>query len=120
MAATICFRFGEAAGADHAAGEVSAARLDDEHAATAQDVKVRLRRGMLPHVDVHGGSDDDRRSGGEVQRAEEIVGDALGELGEGVGGGGSDQQSVDGLRNRDVLDGGVEVGLLGRRRRTCW
>ena len=55
------------------------------------------------------------RGGGEIERAEEIVGDALGELGDGVGGGRSDQQRVDGLRDRDVFDGGVEVGLLGRR-----
>ncbi len=115
MAATICFRFGEPAGADHAAGEISAAGLDDEHAATAQDFQVRLRGRMLPHVDVHGGSDDHGRGGGEIERAEEVVGDALGELGDRVGGGRSDQKSVDRLRNRDVFDGGVEVGLLVAR-----
>ena len=54
------FRFGQTSRADHAAGQISAARLDDGHAATAQDFQIRLRRRMLPHVDVHGGRDDHR------------------------------------------------------------
>ena len=47
----------EPARANHAAGEISAARLDDGYTATAQDFQIRLRGRMLPHVDVHGGRD---------------------------------------------------------------
>src|SRR5208337_1670392 len=86
------FGFGEPSGADHATREISAAGLDDVHAAAAQDFHVRLRGRMLPHVDVHGGSDDHGGGGGEIEGAEKIVGDALCELGQDVSGGGSDQE----------------------------
>src|SRR5271157_4316521 len=91
---------------------ISAAGIDDVHAATAQEFQVRVGGRMLPHVDVHGGSDDHGSRGGGIEGAEKIVGDALCELGQYVGGGGSDQESIDGLRNRYVLDCGIEVGLL--------
>ena len=53
------FGFGETSGADHAAREISAAGFDDVHSALAQRFEILLRRFVLPHVDVHGGSDDD-------------------------------------------------------------
>ncbi len=68
---------------------------------------------MIPHVDVHGGCDHDRSGGREIKGGEEIAGNALGKVRKNVGGGGSYQQSVDRLRDRDVLDGGVDVrGML--------
>ena len=71
---------GQSTRADHAACQISAAGLDDEHAALPQHFKVGLRRRMLPHVYVHGRSHNHRRLGREVERREKIVGDALGEL----------------------------------------
>ena len=93
------FRFGQPSRADHSAGQIAAARLDNVHAAAAQDFQVGLRGRMLPHVHVHRGSDDDRGGGRQVQRAEKVVGDALGEFGDGVGRGGRDQKTVHRLRN---------------------
>ena len=107
------FGFGHAAGADHAAGELAGAGLDDAHAALAQDFKVGLGGRMIPHVHVHGGSDEDGRGGGEVHGGEEIVGDAVGELGEDVGGGGSDDEGVGPLRFADVLDGRSRTRRFG-------
>ena len=65
---------------------------------------------MVPHIHIHGGRDHYRRSGRQIECGEEIVGDALREFGEDVRGSGHDQQRVDGLGDRDMLDGGVDVG----------
>ena len=65
---------------------------------------------MLPHVDVHRRSDHHRRFRGEIQRAEKIVGDAVREFPEDVGGGRRDQEKIDPLRHGDVLDGAFDVG----------
>ena len=59
------------------------------------------------------GSDDDGGLGGEIKRGEKIVGDAVREFSENVGGGGSDEQQIDALRDGDVFDGAFDVG--GRR-----
>ncbi len=53
--------------------------------------------------------------GREVECAEKIVGDALRELGDDVGRGRGNQQSVNRLGNSNVLDRRVEVRLLGVR-----
>src|SRR5208283_4376688 len=74
------FVFGEATGTGHTAGEVAAAGIDDANAALTQDFEIRLRRGVVPHVDVHGGSDDDGGGGGEVKSRKKIVGNALRKL----------------------------------------
>ena len=55
-------RLGHAPCADHAAGQVARSRFDDAHAALAQNLKVGLRGRMVPHVHVHGGRHQDRRS----------------------------------------------------------
>ncbi len=47
----------------------------------------------------------------EIERGQEIVGDAAGEFGEDVGGGGRDQQQIRALRYGDVFDGAFEIGL---------
>ena len=75
---------------------------------------------MVPHVDVHGGSDDDRRGGRQIKRGQKIAGDALREFGEHIGGGGSDQQRVNRLGDGDVLDGGIDIRRArSLARRTC-
>ena len=112
-------RGGQAARAGHAASQVAFIGIDDVHAARAQRREIFLRRGVLPHVDVHGRRHDDGSLGGEIQRGEEIVGDAVREFSENVGGGGRHKQQVDSLRHGDVFDGAFHVrGRRARRRRT--
>ena len=78
----------------HAAGQITLVGRNDAHAARAQRLDIFLRRGMVPHVDVHRRSDDDGRSRREIQGGQEIVGDASREFGQGVGGGRGDHEHV--------------------------
>ncbi len=72
---------------------------------------------MIPHVDVHRRSHDDWSRGGEIKRGEKVAGDALREVGQNIGSGGRNKQSVNRLRHGNVLDGRVDVGsvLFARR-----
>ena len=108
-------RLGHAACAHHAAGQIAGAGLDDAHAALAQDFKIGLRGRVIPHVHVHCGSDEDRRVRGQIHGGEEIVGDAVSEFGQDVGGGRRDDQRVGPLRFADVLD-----AVLTRSRSFRW
>src|ERR1039458_3848528 len=101
---------GEAAGAGHAAGEVAAAGFYDGDAAGLKYRDIRTCRRVVPHVHVHRGGDDDRSGGGKKHGGEEVVGEAVGHLGEDVGGGGRDDDRVGGLGLRDVLDLGCFFG----------
>ena len=78
---------------------------------------------MLPHIHVHGGSHKNRRGGGQVQGGQEIVGDAVGELGQDIGRGRRNDQRIGPLRLADVLDA-VLLGMLrsaaGPIRPTGW
>ena len=58
---------------------------------------------------VHRRRHQHRRSCREVERGQEIVGDAVGELADDVRRGRRDQQQVDVGRQRDVLDVGVRA-----------
>ena len=82
----------------------------------AQNFQIRLRRGMIPHVHVHRRSDDDRSRGREIKRGEKVAGDALREVRQNVGSGGSNQQSINRLRDGNVLDGGIDIGERALRR----
>ena len=104
------FGGGEASCARHAAGEIAFVGIDDMNAARAQRREIFLRGGVLPHVDVHGGRDDDGSLRGEIERGEKIVGDAVREFPEDVGGGGRDEKKIDALRDGDVFDGAFDVG----------
>ena len=66
---------------------------------------------MREHLRVHRRRDEHRRARGGVERRQEIVGDAVGELADDVGGGRRDEQQVDRRRERDVLDVGVRARL---------
>ena len=103
------FGGGQAAGARHAAGEIAFVGIDDVDAARAQRREIFLRRGMLPHVDVHRGSDDYGSFRGEIERGEKIFGDAVREFSENVGSGGSDEQKINALRDGDVFDGAFDI-----------
>ena len=66
---------------------------------------------MVPHVDVHGRCDHHGSGRSQIKCGQKIVGDALRELGENVGGGRHHQQRVNRLRHRDMLDRRIDVGL---------
>ena len=79
-------------------------------AAGPQRCEIRPGRRVLPHVDVHRGSDDDRSLRGEIKSPEEIFGDPVSELSENVCRCGSDEQQINALRDGDVFDGALDVG----------
>ena len=108
-------------GAGHSASQVAGARFHNFHAALPQDLQVRLRGRMIPHVDVHGGRDDDRRGGREIKSGQKIAGDSLREVSQNVRRRRRDHERINGLRNRNVLDGRVDVGfmLFAAWQRTC-
>ena len=60
----------------------------------AQGREVGLGGGVLPHVDVHRGRQHHRSGKGQVEGGEEIAGEAVGEFGKQVRGGGCDDQDV--------------------------
>ena len=101
--AIVC-RLCHAARAHHAAGQFACPRLDDGHAALAQRFNIRLRGRMVPHIHVHRRRNHDRRRCGEIKRGKKIVGDAVSELGQNVGRGGSNNQRVGPLRLGNVVD----------------
>ena len=83
-------------------------------AAAAQGRHVLLGGGVLPHLGVHRGREDDRTAGGEQGVGEQVVGEAVGGLGEHVGGGRGDHDQV-GVPGRCG-----RAGPRGRRPRPRW
>ncbi len=69
-------------------------RLDYLHPALAQGRQVRLRRRVGVHAVVHRRRDQPRGGTGQEGGCQHRVRDPSGELGHGVGGGGSDQVGV--------------------------
>ena len=65
-------------------GEPARAGLEHRRAARAQRRDVRPRRGVLPHVVVHRRRDEQRAGRGERGARQEVVGEAVGELGDRV------------------------------------
>ena len=96
------FGFGHAALAGQSAGQFAFAGLDDADAAFGECPQVLLRGCVGVHVQVHGGSRDDRAACREVGRQQQIVGDAAGHLGQRVGRGGGDQVAVRPFAQRHV------------------
>jgi hypothetical protein len=107
------FRSSEAAAARHTAGEITFIRIDNVNPTRAKGVQIFLRGRMLPHVDIHGGRDDNRRFGGKIQSGKKVSSNAVRELAENVSGGGCDKKQVDALRYSDVFDGAFYVGRRG-------
>ena len=101
----------ETTGTGHSASEIAFVGIDDLHAACAQYLDIFLRRGVVPHVYVHRRRDHNRRRRCEIERGQEIVGDAAREFGEDVGRGGRDQQQIRSLRYGDVFDGAFQIGF---------
>ena len=92
------------------------AGLEHGHAPLAQRRQVGLRRGVLVHVVVHRGRDDDRAGRGERGAGEQVVGQAVGELGHRVGARRRDDEDVGVADQLEVADR-VVVGrrLVGER-----
>ena len=87
-------RLGQAARAEFAARHLALGRLDHLDAVGLELRDIALRRGVLPHADVHRRRDDDRLVGREQQGRREVVGDARRHLGEQVGGRRADQHEI--------------------------
>ncbi len=66
------------------AGQPPALGRDHLDAAPHQRGEVLTHRCVLPHLRVHGGTDDHRRPGGQEGGAQEVVGEPSGVPGEGV------------------------------------
>ena len=73
---------------------------------------------VFPHVDVHGGDEEDRRLGGHQGGGEKVVGDAAGHLADDVGGGRGHDEEIGPVGQGDVADLAllVEVEELGVHR----
>jgi hypothetical protein len=109
------FILSEAPRADHAAGQVSRAWFDDPDAALVENLEIRLRCRMIPHVDVHRGRDHDWRSRREIQSGQEIAGNALRELRDHIRSSGHDDEGINRLCDRNVLDGRIQIRFLPAR-----
>ena len=77
-------RLGHAPRSHLALGELPFLRPDDFDAAGAQESQVVLRRGVLPHADVHRRRDQDGAGVRERRLGQEVVGEAVGQAGERV------------------------------------
>ena len=103
-------RLGEPALADPAAGEIAGAGVDEPYAAVGQRLQVRADGVVLEHVGVHRRSEQHRSARRQIERAEEIVGDAGGELADDVRRRGRDEQQRGVGGQGDVLDVGIGAG----------
>ena len=65
---------------------------------------------MFPHIYVHGGGDDHRSFGGEIESREKIFGYPVGEFSEDVGGGWGHEEEINALGYGDMFDGAFDVG----------
>ena len=80
----------QAAFAEHATGQVTAVRRNDRCTTLAQDVQICLRGRMLPHLHIHGGRNNQRRGSSQRHGGQEIVGHAVCQARQDVGGRGRD------------------------------
>ncbi len=115
-------RIGQPALAGVDTGETPDGGLDDDGAPAAQGGDVLLGGRVLPHLGVHRGREDDRTAGGEQGVGEQVVGQAVGRLGEHVGGRGGDDDEVGVLSDphvRDLVDVVPDLGgdRMARERR---
>ena len=117
---------GKPARADVATGEMARFGRQHVHPAAAERVEVRLDRGVLPHLGVHRGADEDGRSRRQQGCGQQIVGDPGRVLPEQLRGRGRDEDQVGRLAEACVRNGfgaaeeGRPRGLRRERReREC-
>lgn len=77
-------------------------RADDAVTAGGEGADILLRGGMLPHLAVHGGEDEDGGAVGEVEARQRVGRHAVRHAGDGVGRGGHDGEHIRLLREVDV------------------
>ncbi len=109
------------AGAGLAAGLVAFAGTEDRDTARTQQIDVGARGGVRPHQAIHGRRDRHRRIGREAERAEQVVGEAVREAADEVGGRRGDQDAIGPAREFDVAHRGLgglvpEIGAHGPAR----
>ena len=73
--------------------------------ALAQRGHVGLRRRRLPHAVVHSGCDHDESRRRKQRGGDEVIGDAVGHLGDDIGRRGRHDHQIGLLRKRDMVDG---------------
>src|ERR1700678_2577755 len=95
--------------ADHPARQISFVRRDDMNAARAQRRQIFLRRRVLPHIHVHRGSDHDRRLRSQIKCGKKIPSQPLRKFRQAVSSRRRDQQQIDALRHRNMLNRAFDV-----------
>ena len=100
-------RLAHATGAGFAFGQRAVVGADHRHAALAQRGDVGLRGRVQPHAVVHRRRHRDRCGRRQAQRADQVVGEAVRELGQRVGGGRRDHDAVGPARQFDVAHRGL-------------
>ncbi|MNX15646.1 hypothetical protein D3C86_454960 [compost metagenome] len=95
-----------AAHADVAAGLATRGRAEGLQATAFQELQVGLGRRITPHRLIHCRRDCHNGVGGQHQGGQQIVGDALGQAGDQVGGGRGDQYQIGPFRQLDVAHRG--------------
>ena len=114
-----CGRVGKAADAGGAACQRAALGCNQPVAKVVlQPRRIRLRRGMRPHLAVHRRRDDDRRRGGETGRRDDVTCEAVGHGADPLCGCGRDQDRIRGIGGHDVTDSAVgeqveQIGIDG-------
>ena len=93
-----------------AAGLVAGARAEHDDAVGGEPRDVALVRGVRPHLPVHRGRDEQRAVARERQRGQEVVGVAVGDLGEKVRRRRRDDDRVGAARQVDVAHAVVGAG----------
>ena len=97
--------FAHAARVHVAAGKVATAGSHHVDAALAQRGHIGLRGRRLPHAIVHGRRDNDGPRCRKQRCGDEVIGDAVGHLGDDIGRRGRHDHQVGLLRQRDMVDG---------------
>ena len=70
---------------------------------------------MLPHINVHRGGQDYRSGGRQKEGSQKIVSLSMNKFRENICRRRSDEQSLNGLRDRNMLDRGIKIRLFGAR-----
>ena len=103
----------QAAGAHVAAGQQPGAGGDHGKAVVFQRFQIVLGDGVFQHVGVHGRSHQLGAGGGQRHGGQHIIGQAVGQLGQHVGGGRGDQHQVGGVGQRHMGHVVLEIAVKG-------
>ena len=96
---------GQSAASGEARGERAGLGLEHGDPALAQRLDIGLHGRVVPHAAVHGRRHQHRASRGEEEGGQEVVGDAVGGLGQEIGRGRRHHEGIRPLGESHVLDG---------------